>query len=582
MRMVDRLRIRQVIALIVVLPMVIGFVAAGLLALNENRARDLAVQELADLEALVVVRDLESAFSAERAYYVGWLSFAASASADGEGMLLTPAMGEMARSTVSAMGDTALGAIDGAPLAPEQRQDVERVVTHWEAMRAAFEAGDQAAVLVESQRLDDAMVELQSITEVIIARQGAPWLAIDTQSRFSIALAEEMSFIALPLTSGRSTEADRQWAAVLADRTDTSYRAMIAAAGPSQRPALETIAESGNVVELRAQMQQTSPTISVAELVTLLVGVTDHSAVIADARFESADEIRLVAQEAATTATTRRNLALGFAVVVLLGPLILVVSVGGRLSRRLERLAAAARRVSAGEMDVRIDDVSGRDEVAEVSAAFTEVAETIARSHDQISALAEGRTDDPVLDDELPGIVGQTLRVALRRLGNATAELAHQANHDRLTGLLDRRGLQVSLDLDAPNGDGNARGMILVDLDDFKQINDVHGHTAGDAVLCAVANRLLSGTRGGDLTARLGGDEFVILTAAIDTCEATAERLATHIAEPIEWNGQQLSVTASIGWTSVGVDEDFEDVVHRADTAMYRAKSSGKNQAMSG
>ncbi|MEZ5225256.1 MAG: GGDEF domain-containing protein [Acidimicrobiales bacterium] len=437
---------------------------------------------------------------------------------------------------------------------------------------------------VEVAELGVASDTLEAIADELVARQGAPWLPVDRQSRFGVTLAEEMSFTGVLLMSGGTSETDRVRAAVLADRSILAFDAMMAVSTTDQRERLQSVADAAQINALRRQAQLETMTLANNEVITALVQLADVTSVVNDVRSESAETIRATAADKAALASTKRDLALALVVAVVVAPLALLVTVGGRLSRRLEVLAEAARRVADGEMDMRIADTSGRDEVAEVSVAFNDVAETIARSHDQISALAEGRIDDPILDDELPGVIGQTLRLALRRLGNATAELAHQANHDKLTGLLDRRGLQAGLDsLVARDADGVPvdRGMILVDLDDFKQINDVHGHAAGDAVLREVAKRLVAGTRSGDLVARLGGDEFLVLTSSHSSCEATVDRLAEHIAMPIEWSGLMLPVTASIGWTSIGVDEHFEDVLHRADKAMYTAKRSGKNQSLS-
>ncbi|HKT05986.1 MAG TPA: GGDEF domain-containing protein [Rugosimonospora sp.] len=151
----------------------------------------------------------------------------------------------------------------------------------------------------------------------------------------------------------------------------------------------------------------------------------------------------------------------------------------------------------------------------------------------------------------------------------------HAACHDPLTGLPNRRAfyqLGAALVADASR---HPLAAALIDLDDFKDVNDRYGHAAGDAVLVAVAARLAT-CFGGNLVARLGGDEFAGLLCVPDTDQLTLDRaaraLATITAEPVRVGTGLAAVTASVGLVPVPPATELAEAVHRADLAMYRAK----------
>jgi diguanylate cyclase (GGDEF)-like protein len=156
-------------------------------------------------------------------------------------------------------------------------------------------------------------------------------------------------------------------------------------------------------------------------------------------------------------------------------------------------------------------------------------------------------------------------------------ELRHQATHDPLTGLANRALLDQRLREADP---ADQVGVLLVDLDGFKQINDVHGHQAGDRVLVTVAQRLVAllGTTG--TAARLGGDEFAVVVpnAGIEEIEALAERITAEIIAPIlvtdsTFGDTFVAVGASVG-AAAGIPASADKVLHDADRAMYRRKNA--------
>jgi diguanylate cyclase (GGDEF)-like protein len=176
--------------------------------------------------------------------------------------------------------------------------------------------------------------------------------------------------------------------------------------------------------------------------------------------------------------------------------------------------------------------------------------------------------------------------LALER-ADLAAEVARRASVDPLTGLANRtafsRRLQEALGaLDGPPGPpgGPAPALLLLDLDDFKTINDSLGHSSGDEVLRVVAERLRGCLSPGDLAARLGGDEFAVLVPRVaDEGEAVAlgERLAAILRTPVTVSGREVLARASVGVRLArGGDEDPERLLRDADMAMYAAKTAGR------
>jgi diguanylate cyclase (GGDEF)-like protein len=173
----------------------------------------------------------------------------------------------------------------------------------------------------------------------------------------------------------------------------------------------------------------------------------------------------------------------------------------------------------------------------------------------------------------------------LERTGNELQEskehFRHAAFHDALTTLPNRSLLNEKLkSAIARARDGHQFAVLFLDLDRFKNINDSLGHTIGDQLLVTLARRLKNSVRDVDMVARLGGDEFAILLEGVKTpSEAThmAERVQKELASPFTLSGHEVFTTASIGIAlgEIGYEHP-EDILRDADTAMYRAKESGK------
>ncbi|MCR9220811.1 MAG: GGDEF domain-containing protein [Alphaproteobacteria bacterium] len=191
-------------------------------------------------------------------------------------------------------------------------------------------------------------------------------------------------------------------------------------------------------------------------------------------------------------------------------------------------------------------------------------------------------------DDARPGeSYRRLLREALAAAAEARGELLKERREaerlrrlsitDEQTGILNRRGFEEALNraLARLQRTGETGLLLVIDLDNFKQINDRHGHAAGDLVLSVVATLLSRHTRATDAVARLGGDEFAVILGGADEMAgrikaARLEALLNGLEAP--WRGARIAVAASVGAVGYGGDDLPSDVVHRADLDMYRKK----------
>ena len=215
-----------------------------------------------------------------------------------------------------------------------------------------------------------------------------------------------------------------------------------------------------------------------------------------------------------------------------------------------------------------------------------------------IGANAYGPADVAVFE-ALAALAATALRniLLVEELRSSREALSHQAHHDGLTGLANRRRFRARVSQSLEREDPQRIAVLALDLDGFKEVNDTLGHAAGDRVLQTVSDRLLNATRGSDLVARLGGDEFAVLLEHVpDDAHAVvvADRILRSVSQPITIGDRQVGIGTSIGIAfghpgeraeaATGVSgsperhRDLVDVLlHEADVALYRAKTAGKS-----
>ena len=184
--------------------------------------------------------------------------------------------------------------------------------------------------------------------------------------------------------------------------------------------------------------------------------------------------------------------------------------------------------------------------------------------------------------DEL-GRLGMAINEMLDALAENQSRLMHDASHDHLTGLPNRRLFMDRLEQTVNHSErrDTRLGIMAIDLDGFKEVNDNFGHTVGDQLLREVSRRLLHSVRRSDTVGRLGGDEFLVMlyhVEDIDSTIAIVQKISHYLAQPYHIGNRDIQISASIG---VAIYPDHathvDELLKRADKLMYRAKHAGKN-----
>jgi diguanylate cyclase (GGDEF)-like protein/PAS domain S-box-containing protein len=232
--------------------------------------------------------------------------------------------------------------------------------------------------------------------------------------------------------------------------------------------------------------------------------------------------------------------------------------------------------------DGRRDDLVGALSRASATGGFSSrYADRRITRRDGIAVQVQGRASDLRADPTVAGLVLTLRDVTEQR--QLEEELKYQAFHDALTGLPNRLSLQgrISQQVIAARLDGATAGVLFVDLDDFKVVNDTMGHSVGDELLVATAVRLFGLIRECDIAARLGGDEFALLiTNAPDAAavEAVAGRVVRAFAEPLVLASGAVLSTVTVGVATTEDGTDTDELLRHADLALYAAKAAGKRQ----
>lgn len=258
------------------------------------------------------------------------------------------------------------------------------------------------------------------------------------------------------------------------------------------------------------------------------------------------------------TNMTRRVLAIGLVASLLASALAWLAA--RRLSEDLYALARAASAVESGTPDARIPSTQSNREVRRLSGALSSMTLRLLAAREAME---------------------EKVRLRTLELEAANRALDLQARTDALTGLLNRRGFetQMAFALALARRSGRPLGLITLDVDHFKRVNDTYGHEAGDEVLHRLARALQTRLRDADVVARLGGEEFVALLPDTDLHSAQyfAQTLIAAFAraeDPVVGR-----ITVSAGVTALrGRDDSDKDMLRRADAALYEAKRQGRNR----
>jgi len=209
------------------------------------------------------------------------------------------------------------------------------------------------------------------------------------------------------------------------------------------------------------------------------------------------------------------------------------------------------------------------------------VVEKETTRRDGSSVFLQARCSDLRAEPNVAGLVFTLRDVTAQH--QLEEELKHRAFHDALTGLPNRLLFQdrIAQQVASATRTGSVAGVLFVDLDDFKVVNDTKGHSVGDELLIAVAARLSALVRESDTAARLGGDEFALLIGSADgttAVEATAERIVGAFAEPFSLASGLVTSTVTVGVATTEDSTDTDELLRHADLALYAAKAAGKRQ----
>jgi diguanylate cyclase len=245
----------------------------------------------------------------------------------------------------------------------------------------------------------------------------------------------------------------------------------------------------------------------------------------------------------------------------------LAYEITAKIVRPLEALSDGARRISQGELEVEINDTGTHDEIGLLTRTFNDMAHRLRHNRDELEQHH------------------RQLREQNEELQRANEVLEQLSITDGLTKLHNHRYFQESLtrEIKRVSRSGDPLAILLIDIDDFKGLNDRHGHAEGDALLVRIARVLNESVRESDILARYGGEEFVVLATGTDQEGAlfVAEKVRTAVAETafrLHGSSEPLQVTISIGVAEFAGDR--KRFFHAADRALYRAKAAGKNCVM--
>jgi diguanylate cyclase (GGDEF)-like protein len=309
---------------------------------------------------------------------------------------------------------------------------------------------------------------------------------------------------------------------------------------------LPRTASQFNAFLRRGESSVANVSLSIADLVPVVVGV-ERIATVQDVESKSSDS---------------RGLMTAITALALLVLAALSITLALRIVRPVERLTRATRKLADGELDVRVE-TGGIRELDSLAQSFNWMADRVAHAQ-RLTQDAQRQLEERVLE--------------------RTQQLQHLAERDPLTELPNRRQLFAELEaaLQEASLHRHHVGVLVLDLDNFKTINDSMGHGYGDQVLQSIAKRLEEVVGDLGFTARLGGDEFTVVIEKArhpDRIAEAGQAIIQAFQKPLPVDGRELSISLSMGASYFPTHaRDAEALLRAADAALFRAKALGRNQ----
>ncbi len=559
-------------SMLVAAPLLASLVAIGALAEGTQKSIAELDSELLESEQFVGLSLTHAGLKVEFLYFDSIMS--AVDIDDGEVQQTVSMIDSVAGATVRGAGDLFYTSAELRPFNEYQRELWNRVGEMRPRMAKVVAARDTEAWRELSLEVVELQFDIYEVVDELLSRGGAGrHLLYDQTVHLETLVVETAAVLAAATSSSEDPDGVMRTALIAAAEVERTFSHMIRFMTEEERERMElALVRSGALQSVSDLIDGDAPT-TTAEQLNFVARMTEYAQIVGIFNEQQYADLLEEITEERSAAQFRLWLmiaASGALVMVSVGT---VVIVGGRTSRRVERLALAAERMSEGEFSLRRPPGDGADEFSVLERSLYDLSRTIEVGQRQVTALAEGAYDDPIFDRELPGLIGRSLQQALRDLSDNAVALDHDARHDPLTGLVNRRGLEQSLEggTSDPPVDW---AMIMVDLDGFKAVNDHFGHPAGDAVLVGVSERLQKVARPDDIVARLGGDEFLVCIRdpSPTTAAAMVERVRRAAEEPVAWGTGELRVAASIGWCTTDQAGSSEAALAEADRTMYQSK----------
>lgn len=334
--------------------------------------------------------------------------------------------------------------------------------------------------------------------------------------------------------------------------------------------------------------------LDIGEISRAMLAQVGYLELVADFSVERADIARAAVEDLARDAGQRNRSTLLVFAAIGIASLAFGWIVIRSFAKPLNSLRVQAERISTGELSAEPLVLAGPSDVREVTGAINDMARTLSLVDDHMQALALAENGVGPELQELPGHVGASMRTSMERVTALTSRLqtsevrlAEEARIDSLTGLPNRFAVIEYLEQTLRHvQQGNTvkqpgPGVMFIDIDGFKSVNDTHGHAVGDVVLREIAQRLSGSIREIDFVARLGGDEFLIVVGDVPDANnlmVFGQRMIEQIEQPYEIGDQLFAVSASVGVTLLEATDQPMSAVERADAAVYQAKRRGRRR----